>query len=432
MSVKKGRFENIIQETLKKSRGFKPLVEETVDEIVEDEVIDEEKEEKKDPLLAPKGDKKLSDKEQMERRKARSGAYKAIDKETKKEEVEVEDETTIDETAAADSLKPAAKAISDPQALSASKVGRMSGVMSAMNGMSDSDQISFFNSVMGQFGPGKTYGVGDNSESNKSTLDMKPSDAGGAGPDVKMSMPTINAKEDIDAMFSGEELSEEFKEKVTTLFEAAVNAKVIAEMVSLEEQYEQAITEELRVFTEEVTDKLDAYLDYVVENWMAENEVAVESALRNELAEEFIGGLKNLFAEHYINIPESKVEVVETLANRVEELETQLDESILEKSEMKKIIFESTKKEILESLSEGLALTQQEKLRALAEGIEFDGDVDTYEKKLRIIKETYLKNGSVTHSSNIEEESFEGVDETKTVNPQMSRYVQALTRTIKR
>lgn len=428
MSLKKGRLENIIQETMRKSRTQNTVNEETNDEIVE-EIIDEEKEEKKsDPLLAPKGDKKLSEKEQMERRKARSGAYNSI----KKEEVEVEDETTIDETAAADSLKPAAKAISDPQALSASKVGRMSGVMSAMSGMSDSDQISFFNSVMGQFGPGKTYGVGDNSEKNKSTLDMKPSDAGGAGPDVKMSMPTINAKEDIDAMFSGEELSEEFKEKVTTLFEAAVNAKVIAEMVTLEEQYEQAITEELRVFTEEVTDKLDAYLDYVVENWMAENEVAVESALRNELAEEFIGGLKNLFAEHYINIPESKVEVVETLASRVEELESQLDESILEKAEMKKVIFESNKKEILESLSEGLALTQQEKLKALAEGIEFDGNVETYEKKLRIIKETYFKNETKPHSSNIAEESFEGEVETIHTNPQMSRYVQALTRTVKR
>lgn len=423
MSIKKGRLENIIQETMRKSRTQNTVNEEIIDENIE--------EEKNDPLLAPKGDKKLSDKEQMERRKTRSGAYKAIDK-TKKEEVEVEDETTIDETTATDSLKPAAKAISDPQALSASKVGRMSGVMGAMNGMSDSDQISFFNSVMGQFGPGKTFGVGDNSEKNKSTLDMKPSNAGGAGPDVKMTMPTINAKEDIDAMFSGEELSEEFKEKVTTLFEAAVNAKVIAEMVSLEEQYEQAITEELRVFTEEVTDKLDAYLDYVVENWMAENEVAVESALRNELAEEFIGGLKNLFSEHYINIPESKVEVVETLANKVEELEYQLDESILAQSEMKKVIFESTKKEILESLSEGLALTQQEKLRALAEGIEFDGDVETYEKKLRIIKETYFKSGTKTHSSNIEEESFEGEVETVQTNPQMSRYVQALTRTVKK
>lgn len=425
MDVKKGRLENIIQDTLKKSRGVKPLVEE-VDEIVETEVIDEEKDEKKDPILAPKGDKKISKEEQMERRKARSDAYKSIKKE------EVEEEIELEETAAADSLKPAARAISDPQALSASKVGRMSGVMGAMNGMSDSDQILFFNSVMGQFGPGKTFGVGDNCEKNKSTLDMKPSAAGGAGPDVKMTMPMINAKEDIDAMFSGEELSEEFKEKVTTLFEAAVNAKVIAEMVTLEEQYEQAITEELRTFTEEVTDKLDAYLDYVVENWMAENEVAIESALRNELAEEFIGGLKNLFSEHYINIPESKVEVVETLANRVEELESQLDESILVQSEMKKVIFESTKKEILESLSEGLALTQQEKLRALAEGIEFDGDVETYEKKLRIIKETYFKSGTKTHFSNIEEESFEGEVETVQTNPQMSRYVQALTRTVKR
>lgn len=351
---------------------------------------------------------------------------------TKKDAVDKVTEVQ-EETEAASTLHPGARSVADPAALSQSKLGMMSGVMNAMSGMSQSQQVDFFNSVMGQYGPGKTYGVGDNSEHNKSTLDMKPSLASGGGPDVKMSMPTI-AKEDIEAMFVGQELSEEFKEKASTLFEAAVNVKVIAEVARIEEEYAQQVSEELQTFTEELTDKLDSYLDYVVENWMAENEVAIESTLRNELMTDFISGLRTLFNEHNFNVPENEVDVVETLSARVEELETWGNEVVSENIEMKKVITEVAKKEIMEELSEGLVLTQQEKFKELSEGIEFDGDIETYEKKLRIIKETYFNNEKKPVSSNITEETFEQEENTNTVisNPAMSKYVQALTRTSKK
>ena len=136
----------------------------------------------------------------------------------------------------------------------------------------------------------------------------------------------------IEEMFNGQDLSEEFKDNVATIFEAAVSAKLIAETVRLEEEFETKLAEEIAIFNEEVTSKLDTYLDYCVENWMKENEVAIESTLRNELASEFVEGLKDLFAEHYINVPEDKVDVLEAMAEKVAALEARLDETIDRKS----------------------------------------------------------------------------------------------------
>lgn len=356
--------------------------------------------------------------------------------ETSEEEIEDQEDAPVEakeETEAASSLKPAARAVADPQALSQSKLGMMSGVMQVMSGMDKDAQVNFFNQVMSQFGPGKTYGVDDKSEQNKSTLNMKPSAAPGGSWDVKMSMPQLS-KEEIEVMFTGQDLTEEAKEKMSVLFEAAVNAKVIAETARIEEEMQHTITEELKVFTEELTDKLDSYLDYVVETWMKENEVAIESTLRNEISEEFINGLKNLFTEHYIDVPESKIDVLETLTVANEELEANLNATLEENIEMKKILSEVAKNDVFEDLSEGLVLSQKEKFKTLAEAIEFDGDIEVYEKKLRIVKETYFNNASKAPvSSNIQEETFEGETETvAAVDPDIERYVQAISRTVKK
>jgi hypothetical protein len=271
---------------------------------------------------------------------------------------------------------------------------------------------------MSQFGPNKDYGVGDNSNKNAATIAMK---------------GKVNVKEDIEEMFAGHDLSEEFKESVETLFEAAVSARLTLETARLEEEYESMLQEELAQFQNEVNSRLDSYLDYVVEQWMSDNEVAIESTLRNELTEEFMEGLKNLFAEHFINIPQEKVDVIEALAEKVEALEGKLDEVILENTELKGVLVESHAHEIFEGLSSDLALTQQEKFAALAEGIEFDGNLETYEKKLRIIKENYFGVEKSSYSSNIEEETFEGeVSQSVNIDPQVSRYVQALARTVKK
>jgi hypothetical protein len=348
-------------------------------------------------------------------------------KKMKKKKCEEETEVS-EETLAASSLHPKARP-SDPM----SKLGAMHGVMNVMAGMGKSDLINFFNQVQSQFGPGKDYGVGDKSAANQSTLDMKPSDATGkSAPKTRDAMPKLNVKEDIEEMFNGQDLSEEFKDNVATLFEAAVSARVIAEQARLEEAYEEALQEEIANFGEELTSKLDTYLDYVVENWMKENEVAIESTLRNELAEEFMEGLKNLFAEHYISVPEEKVDVLEAMAEKVAALEEKLDETITENFELKSFVVENERQDIVESLASDLALTQQEKFAALVEGIEFDGDLDTYAKKLMIVKENYFKNEATSYSS-IEEETFEGeVSETKNVDPTVGRYLAAISRTVKK
>jgi len=166
---------------------------------------------------------------------------------------------------------------------------------------------------------------------------------------------------------------------------------------------------------------------------MSENEVAIESTLRNELMEEFIDGLKNLFASHYVNVPESKIDVVEALADKVASLEASLNETIVENNELKNFVSQSTAEGIFEELSSDLALTQKEKFAALVEGIEFDGDVETFEKKLKIIKENYFKNDSIA-PSNIDTETFEGdVGQQKvSMDPSVNRYVQAINKTVKK
>ena len=292
----------------------------------------------------------------------------------------------------------------------------------------DTDQ-NHFNATMAQYGSNKDHGVPDNSAKNSATIDSKL----GKGPKTKDAMPKLNVKEDLEPMFDGEDLSEDFKEKAATLFEAAISARMAAETARLEEEYEAKIQEDLSVFQEELTTKIDAYLDYVVEQWMTDNQVAIESALRNEIMEEFIDGLKNLFAEHYIDVPEQKVDVLEALAEKVNALEEKLDETITENTELKSVLAESNARSIFEELASDLALTQQEKFAALVEGIEFDGDFETYEKKLKIVKESYFKNDSNSYSTNFEEETFEGdVGQHVAIDPQINRYLTALNRTVKK
>jgi hypothetical protein len=346
----------------------------------------------------------------------------------RKEETEIDEETL-----AASSLKPAARKVSDDKALTSSKISMMQHMMGTMNAMNKGDLVDFFNKVMDQYGPGKDHGVGNKSGENQASIDTTL----GKGPKTRDPMPKIkklNVREDIDTIFEGQDLTEEFKEDVATLFEGAVNARLIAETARLDEEYEAKYMEDIAVFTEEMTSKLDTYLDYVVEQWVKDNEVAIESTLRNELAEEFIVGLKNLFTEHYIAVPENKVDVLEAMAEKVATLEEKLDESITENAELRGIIIEEHRQAIVEELAADLALTQQEKFSALIEGIEFDGDLETYANKLQVIKENYFVGDAPVHSSNIEEETFEGEVGAVThgIDPSVNRYVQAIAKTIKK
>ena len=338
-----------------------------------------------------------------------------------------------EDTTAMTSLKPNSRGVNDPK----SKIGMITQMIGAMHAMKKEDLVKWFDQTHAQVGH-EADKVGNHSGSNQASIDMHASHAvSSKGPKTKDSMPKLkklSVKEDVEEMFAGSDLSEEFKDNAATLFEAAVNARAMLEIARLEEEYEAAFVESVTEITEELTSKLDSYLDYVTEQWMEANEVAIESTLRNELMEEFIDGMNSLFAEHYIDVPQEKIDVIEALAEKVETLEAALDESINENVELKKTVAEVEKDNILESLCDGLALSQVEKFKALAEGIDFDGDLETYGKKLTFVKESYFNVKKQVVSTNIEEETFEGEIETNTVSidPVVNRYVQAINRNVKK
>jgi hypothetical protein len=262
-----------------------------------------------------------------------------------------------------------------------------------------------------------TKPTGDMSAKNRASVSAK----GGA------------MKEHIDAMFNGEELSEEFRVKASTIFEAAVASAVESERASLEEEYQARLDEATDELAESVVEKVDQYLDYVVEQWIKDNEVAIESSLKLEIMESFMGGMKKVFEENYIDIPEEKVDVVETLASKSEELEANLDNAINENIELKKMLETYVKKEIFSEVAEGLTVTQTDKFLSLSEGIDFD-DEESYKSKLNIVKENYFPSEKKT--TNVISEEVEEQDESETPrlssNHPMNRYVSAISRGIKK
>jgi hypothetical protein len=335
----------------------------------------------------------------------------------------------LDESIASETLKAGSRPDDNPK----SKIEFMQRTLGAMNGMKKEDLTKWYNQAMALIGKeADSLPGGATADANQGSVDMKT----GKGPKTRDAMPKLSVREDVEEMFDGQELSEEFKDKASTLFEAAVTARISLEVAKLEEQYEEMLEETAEEITESLTKDLDTYLDYVVEKWMEDNRVAIESSLRNEIMEEFIGGLKNLFAENYIEMPEEKIDVVESLANKVEELEAALAESINENAELKDVVAESVRQDVLNDLAEGLTMTQAEKFFALAEGIDFDGDLDVYAKKLSVVKEQYFSKKSPTTAVNIEEETFEGDVGTQqasvSVDPSVGKYAQAISRTIKK
>lgn len=266
-------------------------------------------------------------------------------------------------------------------------------------------------------------------EANKKTIATKPSAA------------SASMKEEIDGLF-GDDLSEDFKLKATTIFEAAVAGRIAEERAALEEDFSVKTTELEETFAkqkEELVEELSAqvsdYLDYVVEQWMEENQVAIDSSLNTQIAEEFMQKLKGLFEESYIQIPEDKLDVVEELTTKLEEIEEKLNSMVAENIELRSVVEAKNQEDIFDDVSEGLALSQSEKFRTLAEGVDYDS-AETYRKKLEIVKEQYFTENKVAAKS-IEEQEMVELDEE--VTPQskaptgpVSNYVTAIARTIKK
>ena len=252
---------------------------------------------------------------------------------------------------------------------------------------------------------------------------------------IKISMPEINVKEDIDALVEGEELSEEFKTKASTIFEAAVHQKVMEiateKIEDLEKEYQSNLQEEIVSFRDELTEKVDGYLNYVVEEWMKENELALDSSLKSELTEEFMGGLKTLFTEHYIEVPDEKVDIVESLYDKVEELEEKLNSQIDDNVQVTSELNEYRKNKILEEVCDDLADTQSEKMKSLVEGVSYEDDADDFENKIKTIKESYFPN-QTKQDANVEQESdvmTEDNEETPVkVSNIMEQYAKAIAR----
>ena len=245
--------------------------------------------------------------------------------------------------------------------------------------------------------------------------------------EVVQEVEEYDIEEDVNALFGGEELSEEFKAKAKTIFEAAIGSKVGQIKETLETEYAEKIaeaTEDLKVSLQE---RIDSYLEYVAEEWLTENELAVEAGLKTEMTESFLEGMKGLFEEHYVTIPEDKYDVLESMVDKLDDMETKLNEQIDKNINLNKRLAESVADGILESVSEGLASTQKEKLASLAESVEFESE-ESYREKLEVLKESYFQTKAPTASSKSENLS-EGVDHTgDDVTGSMAAYMNTLSR----
>ncbi len=231
-------------------------------------------------------------------------------------------------------------------------------------------------------------------------------------------------EEDVDALFGGEELSEEFKEKARTIFEAALGAKVKEIQESLEAQYAARITEATEELKGSLQERVDSYLEYVAQEWMVENELAVEQGLKTEMTESFLSGMKGLFEEHYVTIPEDKYDVLENMVDKLDEMETKLNEQINKNITLNKRLAESSAQGILDQVSDGLADTQKEKLASLAESVEFESEQE-YREKLETLKESYFSR--TTTSKATPETLSEGVDSTPSPTTRsMDAYLRTL------
>ena len=244
--------------------------------------------------------------------------------------------------------------------------------------------------------------------------------------------PEFSIEEDVQALFEGEELSEEFQEKARTIFEAAISTKVNEIKENLQSAYETVLVEEIETIKEGLTERLDAYLEYVADEWIQENALAVEHGLKTEMTESFLSGMKSLFEDHYVTIPEDRYDVIESMVDKLDEMEGKLNEQIERNVALNRRLAESTADVIFAEVAEGLALSQKDKLATLAENVEFDSETD-YREKLVTLRESYFPSATSTqrdHSETISEGN-EAVAQTS-ASPLMESYMDTLRRVSKK
>jgi hypothetical protein len=232
-------------------------------------------------------------------------------------------------------------------------------------------------------------------------------------------------EEDVNALLAGEDLSEEFQEKARTIFEAALRSKVSEIKESLEEQYSNVLAEEVEEIKTELAERVDSYLEYVADEWISENALAVEQGLKTEMTESFLQGMRGLFEEHYVTIPEEKYNVLESMVEKLDDMETKLNEQIEKNISLNKRLSESVADGIFEQVSEGLADTQKDKLASLSESVEFESEIE-YREKLETLRESYFPSRGVSPSARTETLS-EGLDAVpESYSGSMASYLKTL------
>jgi hypothetical protein len=234
----------------------------------------------------------------------------------------------------------------------------------------------------------KEYGTENPSASKEDDKDKKKKDEDSEDEDEDVK-EEFDIEEDVNALLEGEDLSEEFQEKARTIFEAALRSKVYDIKEALEDQYATALAEEVEEIKSELSERVDAYLEYVSEEWFVENSLVIEGGLKEELTESFMTGLKGLFEDHYVSIPEDKYNVLENMVEKLDEMETKLNEQIEKNVSLNRRLAESVADGILDQISEGLADTQKDKLASLAESVEFESE-EGYREKLETLRESYF------------------------------------------
>ena len=244
---------------------------------------------------------------------------------------------------------------------------------------------------------------------------------------------SIDVEEDLTALLEGEELSEEFQNKARTIFEAAIKTKISEVKSELQEQYEKTIVEEVASVKAELAERVDAYLEYVSDEWMSENKLAVEAGLKTEMTDSFLTGMKSLFEDHYVTIPEEKYDVLNSMVEKLDEMEGKLNEQINKNVALNKRLAESTSDVILADVSEGLAVTQKDKLATLAENVEFDGE-DNYREKLVTLRNSYFpaNPGAPKQQTENLSEGAETGHQQPAVTGSMESYLKAISRSVKK
>jgi len=244
----------------------------------------------------------------------------------------------------------------------------------------------------------------------------------------------VDVEEDLNALIAGEELSEDFQNKARTIFETAIKTKIAEVKGQVQEEYKGKLEEEVASVKKELVERVDSYLEYVADEWMTENKLAVEHGLKTEMTESFLNGMRGLFEEHYVTIPEEKYDVIESMVDKLDEMESKLNEQIDKNVALNKRLAESVADVILSEISEGLALSQKEKLASLAENVEFDSE-ESYREKLVKLKESYFSNNAPSAQRDTAETISESADQQSAteqqVNPRMERYLSVLGRASK-